>query len=128
MVKKVRIFYHLIYERPPEKSYLKRRANFHNETLLTVTFPSIHLTMLPPDWKVKAIESTLVPNSWEITDLATGLAKDHLDLIAKKLNFSLRHFKPFQKVWGGFDPKSGQTTGLPLYLQNGSADLIRDYS
>lgn len=95
--------------------FVDRRSNFLNETIFAVVLPAEKRTFLRPNWK--KIASKIVPESWEVTNFIDGIAIDHINAIAKELNFRLRHFYPFEKSWGSFDVLTDKATGLAKYLK-----------
>ena len=78
--------------------------------------------ILTKDWKKIANTSKIVPNTYEVTNLADGKSMDILKQLSKMLNFKVRIFRRFDGKWGGID-KNGNWNGMISNLMSGEADI-----
>ena len=79
--------------------------------------------ILTKDWKKIANTSKIIPNTYEVTNLADGKYIDILKQFSRMLNFKIRLFKRFDGKWGSID-ENGNWNGMISNLMSSEADIV----
>ena len=79
--------------------------------------------ILTKDWKKIANTSKIVPNTYEVTNLADGQYIDILKQFSRMLNFKFRLFRRFDGKWGSID-ENGNWNGMISNLIRSEADIV----
>ena len=74
------------------------------------------------DWKKIANTSKIVPNTYEVTNLADGRYIDIVKQFSRMLHFKLRLFQRFDGKYGSID-ENGNWNGMISNLVSSEADI-----
>ena len=97
-----------------------RRRNFHQIQLRVMIEVQAPFNMVSSP--SNPVESDLVPESYEVTGLVSGLFRDVMKILEHEHNFTTRLFKRFDGQWGNID-QSGNWNGMLRMLLKNQADI-----
>ncbi len=105
--------------------FLARRSNFYKLEMKVATdffapFILIKDGYRDADNKI----SEVVPDTYEVTGMVSGMFHDILTVIQQELNFTVRYFNRLDEAWGSFDSDSNEWSGMVGSLVKGEIDMI----